>query len=194
MEIDSLFTEYVQKSKLFLYPALDIERGGSVTPIETYTSWKDYYSTKDCKLICLYHLRDDIEFKNFEKVVLLNHPKFCDFKQVESETGNDGVYVFDFINHKDDWDNFLVGRYSELSDSHKKKIQKFFSNAGTNYPYIESYLYPEKYYATYAKILAEKKDRKEMEGHLRYANELCDKPVWELEELKVTIKDLVMSK
>ena len=33
-----------------------------------------------------------------------------------------------------------------------------------------------------------------MEESLRYANELCDKPVWDLEELEITIKDLEMTK
>ena len=194
MTIKSLFRDYVQKSGMFMYPALNIERGGSVTPIETYISWKGNYDVTDCKLICLYHLRDDIEFRNFEKYKLLGNHKFYDFKQVESEEGEKGVYIFDFTEVKEDWDHFVIGHYSKLSKTHKKKVQNFFGNAGSNYVYIESYLYPEKYYGLYSEILAEKKDRDKMEESLRYANELCDKPVWDLEELEITIKDLEMTK
>lgn len=187
MAIQSLFRDYVQKSRLFLYPTLDIERGGSVTPIETYVSWKDHYDVTDYKLICLYHLRDDTEFRVFEKSKLLGNQKFCDFKQVED---NKGLYVFDFSSHKEDWDNFIVGHYSKLTSAHKKKVQSFFGNAGSNYAYIESYLYPERYYTMYAEILAEKGDIESMEKSLRCAVELCDRPDWKLEELEITIKDL----
>jgi len=191
MAIKSLFRDYVQKSRLFLYPTLGIERGGSVTPIETYVSWEGHYEITDCKLICLYHLRDDTEFIHFERTKLIGNPKYHDFKQV---IDNKGIYVFDFSTEKENWDNFIVGHYSKLTDTHKRKIQSFFGNSGSNYAYIESYLYPEKYYALYAEILAEKGDRRSMEGHLRYANELCDKPVWALEHLEITIKDLEMKK
>ena len=187
MAISSLFRDYIQKSGIFLYPILDINRGGSVTPIETYISWGDYYDVTDCKLICLYHLRDDTEFMNFERSKLLGNSKFYDFKQVEERKG---IYVFDFSSVKEDWDNFIVGHYSKLSEAHKKKVQTFFGNAGSNYAYIQSYLYPERYYSMYAEILAETKDRKSMMDSLLHAVELCEKPDWKLERLEITIKDL----
>ena len=52
-EIKSLITDYVQKSRIFLYPQLRIRRGVSVTPIETYMCWPGKYSIKDSVLICL---------------------------------------------------------------------------------------------------------------------------------------------
>jgi len=187
MAIKSLFRDYIQKSRLFMYPGLDIDRGGSVTPIETYCSWDNYYDVTDCKLICLYHLRDDTEFINFERKKLLNNAKFYDFKQVED---NKGIYVFDFSFQKENWDNFIIGNYSKLNDIHKKKILKFWSNNVANYAYIESYLYPEKYYKMYSEILAESRDRKTMEDSLRCAVELCEKPDWKREKIDISIKDL----
>lgn len=187
MAISSLFRDYIQKSGIFLYPILDINRGGSVTPIETYISWGDYYDVTDCKLICLYHLRDDTEFMTFERSKLLGNSKFYDFKQVEERKG---IYVFDFSSVKEDWDNFIVGHYSKLSEAHKKKVQTFFGNSGSNYAYIQSYLYPDRYYSMYAEILAEIKDRKSMMDSLHHAVELCEKPDWKLEKLEITIKDL----
>ena len=67
MAITSLYKDYFQKSRIFMYPILEIKRGASVTPIETYLSWEDQYSLCDRKLICHYHLRDDSEFTVFEK-------------------------------------------------------------------------------------------------------------------------------
>lgn len=191
MVIEELFSEYVQKSRMFLYPLLGIKRGGSVTPIETYVSWKGRYDITDYKLVCLYHLRDDVEFMSFEKNVLLNNPLFHDFKQVSDK---DGIYIFDFTSVKEDWNEVILGRYSRISSKSKKQILGFFENAGKSYSYIESYLYPEKFYTIYAKILSEVKDRKEMDESLRYAIELCDKPNWSAEEIIIDIKNLEIRK
>ena len=60
MAIKSLYKDYFQKSRIFMYPLLNIKRGSSVTPIETYMSWSEQFSIYDKKLICLYYLRDDI--------------------------------------------------------------------------------------------------------------------------------------
>ena len=65
-----------------MYPLLNIKRGSSVTPIETYMSWSEQFSIYDKKLICLYYLREDIEFKLFEKEKLLNNQLFYDFKPI----------------------------------------------------------------------------------------------------------------
>jgi hypothetical protein len=65
-KITDIYQGYFQKSKVFLYPALGIKRGSSVTPIETYLEWDDI-KIEDRKLICLYHLRDDEEFLGYEE-------------------------------------------------------------------------------------------------------------------------------
>jgi hypothetical protein len=67
MALKSLYRDYFQKSRVFLYPMLEIKRGVSVTPIETYVSWDEHYKPEDRKFIVLYHLRNDKEFLNFEK-------------------------------------------------------------------------------------------------------------------------------
>ena len=70
MAIQSLYKDYFQKSKVFLYPALDIKRVVSVVPIDTYVFWEGHYNMSDYKLSCLYHLRTDPEFRQFEKIKL----------------------------------------------------------------------------------------------------------------------------
>jgi hypothetical protein len=181
MAINSLYTEYFQKSRIFLYPFLEVKRGSSVTPIETFMAWDEQYSPKDMKLICLYHLRDDIEFIKFEKDRLLNNKYFFDFKEVEDDKG---VYIFDFSEHRKDWNKIILGKFSELSHNYKKKIENFYGKNDSNYAYIESFLHPEKYYSMYSEIIGVS------ETILREVKELCSKIDLEKETLKASIKDL----
>ena len=166
---------------MFLYPALDIKRGGSVTPIETYVSWKDHYAKEDGMFICLYHLRDDVEFRQFEKTKLLGNKMFHDFRQVD---GNRGVYVFNYTDQKHNWDCFLRGRYSQMTPEHKKRIQEYMGRNNGDAPYIESFLYPEKYYRMYAEIMHVKEEL------LREVGELCSKPNLESETLEISVINL----
>lgn len=143
MSITSLYRDYFQKSRVFLYPILEIKRGVSVTPVQTFTSWKDYHDHSDFKLSILYHLREDADFKMFEEIKLLGHPLFYNFKKVGE---SDGVYVFNLENYKEDWEMFLKGKYSKLSKQTKQKIISFHGTNTPNYPYIESFLQPEMYF------------------------------------------------
>lgn len=187
-KLQSLYKDYVQKSKIFLYPALDIKRGHSVTPIQTYTAWDKKYKFEDYKLICLYYMRSDEEFRLFEKQKLFGNPLFCDFKITDDDKG---VYIFDFSKYKDDWDKFLIGRYSKLSPDLKRKIRAFFGNA--NLGYIDSFLYPERYFSMYAEMLSSKReDEPSMLKLLKEVGELCSIPNLELENLHANIKDLHM--
>jgi len=185
MSITILPKYYVQKSRMFLYPALDIRRGVSVTPTETYTSWEGQFSQNDMKYCCLYHLRDDTAFKAFEKDKLLGNRLFYDYKEVED---NKGVYIFDYKDYAEDWKCFTLGKYSKISESHKKKIKSFYGNTSPNYPYIESFLYPAKYFRLYSHLMGVK------ESMLKEVGELCDKPNLESETLKASVKNLHFTK
>jgi hypothetical protein len=179
--IESLYKDYFQKSRIFLYPILEIKRGSSVTPIETYMAWEGKYSVNDMKLICLYHLRSDAEFINFEKEKLIKNKHFFDFKQVE---GNKGVYVFDFTEYKNDWEKLLKSRYSQLTYNYKKKIENFYGRRYSNFAYIESYIYPPKYFSMYSEIMDVE------ESLLREVGELCSKIDFDKETLHAEIEDL----
>jgi hypothetical protein len=185
MAIESLYKEYFQKSRIFLYPILEIKRGVSVTPIETYMSWNGHYSSKDMKLICLYHLRDDAEFLKFEKERLINNKHFFDFKQVED---NKGVYVFDFSCYAKDWNKIMLGKYSQITYPYKKKIENFYGKRDSNFAYIESFIYPEKYYQMYAEVILLVE-----ESLLREVGELCSLVDFEKETLVATVKDLQLT-
>lgn len=181
MVIKSLYKEYFQKSRVFLYPALDIKRGVSVTPIETYMAWQGHYSLSSAKLCCLYHLRDDEFFRQFEKVKLLGNKFYHDFKQIEEKKA---VYVFDFSDVLEDWYYVSKGQYSKISDEHKAKIRSYIGLSSPNLPYVESFLYPERYFKLYAEMMGVD------EKVLREVGELCDKPNMDQETLNVSVLNL----
>lgn len=167
-----------------MYPALDIKRGGSVTPTETYVSWKDNHRIEDAKLICKYHLRNDPEFISFEKTKLFGNKLFHDFKQPEP---NVGIYVFDFGYMKADWQHFLEGKYSKFSVEHKKKIKTYTGFNSSDMPYVESFLEPTKYFRIYSEMMDVK------ETLLRSVGELCSAPNLEKETLEIPINNLHIS-
>lgn len=181
--IEKLYIDYIQKSRLFLYPSLDIKRGSSVTPIETYISWKDNYLPEDKKLICLYYLRDDQEFKTFEKIKLFGNNKYDRFEYVDDDKG---AYVFDLSALGNDYDHIINGKYSKISKEYKKTILNFFESTKKHLEYIESYLYPEKHFDEYAKLLASD-DFSIIKKTLIEVGELCEKLDFEREDLKLEI-------
>lgn len=185
MAIKTLYRDYFQKSRIFLYPVLEIERGSSITPIQTYVSWKDKVSYKDKKLICVYHLRDDKDYKLFEKSRLLNNKYFEQY--IEDGDGK-VMYIFNFAHLNDDWNHFLCGRYSKMSDKTKNLIKSYFRNNRENYVYIESFLHPEKYYTLYADLLGVQ------EKVLKEVIELTDAPVLNKETLIFEMKEIEFNK
>ena len=181
MALNSVYKKYFQKSKVFLYPLLGIKRGTSVVPIETYLSWNNTHAPEDMKLICVYEVRTDTEYLNFEKNILLKHNRLLEFNRVNEFTA---ILVFDFSDLGDDWFHFINGKYSKLSMNLKQKILNFFDKHSGNYAYMYSYLFPEKYFSNYADLLETSVELLESVG------ELCDKPDFSKEKLEMAIADL----
>lgn len=184
MKLTSVNRSYFQKSKVFIYPLLGIKKGESVSLIETYIGWKDKVHHDDCKLVCLYHLRTDKEFLEFEKRKLLSNIYFQEFFEVGD---NKGVYIFDMRKYEDDWPNFIAGKYSKLSGRMKSSAINFQPKNTSNFAYINSFMYPEKYFGIYEELL--KVDIK----LLKNVGELCDRPDLEKEILIANVKDLEIS-
>ncbi|MEI6887471.1 MAG: hypothetical protein WCK31_04530 [bacterium] len=184
-KLESMYKTYFQKSQILLFPALEIKRGGSVTPIQTFVAWKGNYEIGEAKLCTLYHLRDDQEFRVFEQQWLMGNKIYHDFKQVDT---NKGVYVFDFSTQQEDWNNFVDGKYSLMSESHKKKVLAWLGYNNANYAHVESFLYPEKYFKIYAELANVD------EYDLRKVGQLCNKPDFDKETLEMSIVNLDMIK
>lgn len=179
MALNALYTKYFQKSKIFLYPLLDIKRG-SIVPTETYVSWNSSYSPEDMKLICLYDCSHK-DFVIFENTVLLKHNRLCDYIKLDSKHT---VFTFDFSDLQDDWQNFINGKYSKINENLKRRILNYFDKNSGNYIYVESYLFPIKYIKKYAELL------NVSEELLLSVEELCDKPDLEKEKLLIEVADL----
>jgi hypothetical protein len=167
MNPTKLYTKYFQKSKIFLYPLLDIKRGTSVVPIQTYTGWDTHYVPEDMKLIATYHIRKDPDFLKFDKNVLLKHHRLTDYLVIDEDTA---LYTFDFSDLEGDWNLFLQGKYSQMDKKIKLQIRNFFEKDSGNYMYVDSYLFPDTYFDVYAKLLGITEER------LRSVGELCSKP------------------
>jgi hypothetical protein len=167
MVIDALYRKYFQKSKIFIYPLLGIKKGTKIVPSETYISWGTKISTEDMKLVCVYNTVVTEEYMNFETHVLLKHSRLCDYTKINSTTS---VFIFDFSDLSDDWFHFINGKYSKISMNIKRKILDFFDKNGGNHLYVKSYLFPDKFFETYANILNVSEDL------LKEVGELCDKP------------------
>jgi len=174
MAIKSIYSKYFQKSKVFLYPLLGIKRGAKVIPSETYIAWNNEIKAEDMKLVCLYHPNKNDDYLDYEKKVLLKHSRLSDIKPIDS---NNKVFIFDFADIKNDWNNFINGEYSKISKENKSKILSFFDNNSANYVYMKSYLNPDKYFEDYAECLGVEVELLEKVG------ELCEKPDNEKETL-----------
>jgi hypothetical protein len=180
MYVHALYRKYFQKSKIFLYPLLDIKRGTKIVPSETYLSWNNSYSPEDMKLICVYDTTN-VGYEEFEKTVLLKHTRLSDYIKAND---NKCIITFDFSDLSEDWFHFINGRYSQISLNVKRKIIGFFDQSTGNYIYVYSYLYPEKFFARYAEILDVPVDL------LKSVGELCDKPDLDKEKLVLVVADL----
>ena len=125
-------------------------------------------------------VKDTKEYIDFEKS-LLNHPRLCDYIKVNDENV---LFAFDFCDLEDDWSCFIDGKYSLISMSVKRKILDFFDKRSSNFMYIQSFLYPHKWFNEYASLLEVDVDM------LKAVGELCDKPNLEKEKLILVVENL----
>jgi len=180
MVINALYKKYFQKSKIFIYPLLDIKRGTQIVPSETYLAWNDLYSSEDKKLICVYNA-EQFGFAEFEKDVLLKHDRLCDYNKINP---SQCVCVFDFSDLGADWNKLITGKYSKISEGVKRKIVNFFDKNSGNHVYVTSYMFPKQFFKRYAEILNVSVTLLEEVG------ELCDKPDLEKERLTLEVANL----
>jgi hypothetical protein len=178
--IKSIYKKYFQKSKSFLYPALGIKKNSEFKPKGTYLSIKDLIAPEDVRLICTFDKDNSEKFKDFEIDMLVKNPLFIE----KIDMGDFNAYVFDFEIYSNDWFNFIMGKYSKLSNVLKKAIKSHFGANSSEYEYIQTYLYPQEYYETYSRLLDISVETLEIIG------ELCNPCDLEKETLKISGKSL----
>jgi hypothetical protein len=179
MVIDQLYKDYFQKSRMFLYPLLDIKRGSVAVPSETYICLDGKYSPEDMKFCCIYEKRTDVAYKQFRHTYLLNHNRLIETQDL----GDYELFIFDFKDMKQDWLYFIAGQYNKMNPKIKRKILNYFNPNSSNYVYMESFLFSKKYFSLYASLLLVDTDLLEEVG------ELCSKPDMEKETLILNVYD-----
>lgn len=145
-----VYTEYFQKSKVFLYPLLDIKKGATYVPRQTYIAWEDMYSTEDRKFICVYQTPMTERFNRFIHLSILNHDLFEDYVKLDE---NKHLFLYNFNSLKFDYDNFIKGKYSKISLDSKIKILDFFGDDEKVTDYIHPFLSPQDHHEEYAEYL-----------------------------------------
>jgi hypothetical protein len=177
--IKEIYKKYFQKSKAFLYPALGIPRRTFVAPIDTYIAWEGLYDIYDCKLIVKFQRKDTDTYSLFEKTYLTGCPLYE--KHFDIENG-EVLYIFNLEGYKNDWDNFLIGKYSQLSKSLKKHIKQYYGEQTEDYKYMDSFLNPGSYFKVYSELLMVPV------ATLQNVGELCDIFDSSKEILKINIE------
>lgn len=179
--IEKLYGKYFQKSRSFLYPALGIKKS-PFTPLGTYMSIEDKINPEEIKLICTFKESATTEWQLFENQMLTENPLFVE--KIQSKDFN--VYVFDLSPYESDFFNVIMGKYSKISTVLKRAIKAFYGEKSAEYKYIETYLYPEKHFETYANLL-----QVDVET-LKSIGELCDPCDLGKETLKISDVDLLI--
>jgi len=162
--IKSAYKKYFQKSRTFLFPFLGYKK--SEHPfVQTFVCLDGMYSEKDYKLICKFYDVDYQSFAEFEEKRIYEHP----FLERIISNNEENLYVFDCSSIQEDWDLFLQGKYSKFSEELKYSIIFYYGVDTPEYPYISSFLYPERYHRIYSELLDVDLDV------LKDVHELCDK-------------------
>jgi hypothetical protein len=181
--IDKLYGKYFQKSRSFLYPALGIKRTNSVLPSGTYISLEGRVAPEDAKLICTFKDDPSEKFKTFEEQMLLSNPLFEEKIKIKDYN----IYIFDLEIYQNDYFNFLLGKYSQLSPVLKRAIKNYYGETSAEYRFIETYLYPERFFDDYGRLLNLDVDI------IKSVGELCDPFDMEKEVLKIPVENLEVS-
>jgi hypothetical protein len=178
--ISEIYRKYFQKSYTFLYPLLGMHKRKHPKPEQTYIAWSGMVAPSDYKLVCEYKKEDTEEWRTFEREFLVTH-KYLDFCiPVDEDTV---VYVFDLNPMSADVEAFMNGKYSKMSNAAKKLLTDYYGVHTPEWVYVESFLFPEKYFKMYAEILNIE------EEILREVGELCEKHDPERENCTININN-----
>ena len=86
----TVYTDYFQKSKVFLYPLLKLKKGIAYVPIQTYVCWEQAYTLNDYMFFCEYHAPSSDKFIKFCDKYLKNHNFF-------NSSGNMSDFIHSFL-------------------------------------------------------------------------------------------------
>lgn len=154
---------YIQKSKTFLWPLLNLK----VQPIETYLKFGNIDLEDNQILIALFH-NQNAQYLQF-KDAIESHPMH-DFTFVD---GDFDIVTFNMYKIQKDFEHFIAGQYSKLSDNFKM----IMSTVEKSKPVLMC-LNPENNYKEFARVL-------EIHEHELKGKELLSPPNFDQETLYV---------
>ena len=169
-----VYTDYFQKSKVFMYPLLGYKKGIGHVPRQTYIALEDVYSIDDTMFMCLYQTPMTKKFILFLEKHVFSHQHF--YKHIKlSERRH--LIVYDFTSLKFDYDNFIKGKYSNISIDSKINILDYFGDDDKVSEYVHSFLSPQESHEEYAEFL------NVSVRQLKDVHEICTPPDLEKETL-----------
>ena len=145
-----VYTDYFQKSKVFLYPLLRFRAGLSFVPVQTYVCWEPLITIDENKFLCEYNVGTTEKFELFSNSYLKKHPLFYEYIQLDEDRH---IFIFDFTSYKSDFKKFIDGKYSKFSLDTKITILDFFGNKGNISEYVSLFLSPNSAHKLYAEAL-----------------------------------------
>lgn len=175
--IKDVYRDYFQKSFTFLYPLLKFKRKKHPRPKQTYMFWPGH--PVDSKMLyCHYEKEDTEKWKTFEQYNLIAHERLVECIVLDD---SNIVYVFDMNDFSEDYERVIEGKYSKISREAKKRISDYYGVHTPEWVYIESFLFPSKYFGLYAEILQIEEEK------LKEVGELCQKydPVKETFDVEI---------
>ncbi len=126
---DLVTAVYRQKSKIFLWPLVGIERNVGFRPIKTYIrDLSKNVSENDYALVAPFFKDKSNNYGAFEERHLLSNECFLDFYETHDEL----VYLFSLKKWKEGYKKVISGKYSTLSPPAKGLINKFWSSTQRN--------------------------------------------------------------
>ena len=170
----AVYTDYFQKSKVFLYPLLKIRKGVTHVPVQTYIAWENVFTLNDNKFLCEYKTKMNSNFQKFAINYLQNHELFEDYIKLDD---NRHLFIFNYKSLSYDFKNFIKGSYSKISFNSKINIVDFFQSQEKISLYIQGFLSPDTVHEKYAEQLAVDVDL------IKNIYEVCDPPNLEKETL-----------
>ena len=179
--IQKIYQKYFQKSLTFLYPQLGFKKNKHPKPVDTFLFLEgtDAFPSER-RLYCLYEKLNTDEWRLFETEYLITHSMLESCVPIDDKYI---LYVFDFNPMAEDYDAFLKGKYSLFSTASKKRLTDYYGTHTPEWVYIESFMYPAKYFKQYASILGIEEDT------LREVGELCDRFDSDKEKLSSVMKN-----
>ena len=163
---------YVQKSRTFLWPLLNL----NVKPVETYLQFGNVNHNDETRILIVLFYNGAEDYKKY-KSEIENH-KCYDFTFEDEDFD---LVTFNFYSMKDDYDKIVNGEYSKISNDYKLYMSAIETN-----PIILKCLEPQSNYKEIAELL--NIPEYELEGV-----ELLSPPSYQEETIFVRpqIKDLI---